>query len=73
MYESNDPWPFKCPNCLHEFTEKIGRIQTGSQVVCNQCGTWLTDHDKQFPVALAKARNGELDPWGNMIRLKKPE
>ena len=70
-YRDQDPWPFKCPNCLHEFTEQIGRINAGAQVVCPSCRTWLTDHDKEFVVHLAQARDGQFDPWGNMVTLKK--
>jgi hypothetical protein len=73
LYEAYDPWPFKCSNCLHEFTEQIGRVQAGAQVVCPSCRTWLTDHDKEFVVRLTQARNGIFDPWGHMRLIKKPE
>ncbi len=70
MYEDTDFWPFKCPNCRNEFTEQVGRINAGGQVICPQCRIWLTDHDKEFVVHLAKARNGLFDPWGDMFTLK---
>ena len=72
MYENENLWPFKCLNCLNEFTEQIGRINAGFQVVCPECRTWLTDHDEEFVVALAQARNGQFDPWGNMVAIKQP-
>ncbi len=72
MYEDTDLWPFKCPNCFHEFTKQIGRVKAGDRVICPDCSTWLTDHDKEFAVYLAQARDGKLNPWGNMIGLKKP-
>ena len=73
LYEAQDLWPFKCSNCLHEFTEQIGRVQAGAQVVCPSCRTWLTDHDKEFVVHLTQARNGSFNPWGHMSLIKKPE
>lgn len=71
MYEDTDLWPIKCPECHHEFTEQIGRINAGGKITCPGCSLWLTDHHKEFAMALAKARNHEFDPWGNMVRLKK--
>ena len=73
MYEVTDMWPIKCPNCFHEFTEQIGRINSGARIICPSCSTWLTDLHKEFRVALAKARNDEFDPWRNMVRLKKDQ
>jgi hypothetical protein len=71
MYEDDDLWPIKCPHCSYEFTQQIGRIKAGAKVVCPDCKVSLVDHAKQFAMALAKARNGEFNPWGNMIRLQK--
>ena len=71
IYEAKNFWPFKCPNCLYEFAEEIGRINAGTKVICPECHTWLTDHDKQFIVKLTEARNGQFDPWRHMVRFKK--
>jgi hypothetical protein len=73
VYEDKDFWPIKCPDCLNEFTEEIGRMKAGAEIRYPDCKIILTDPAKQFLVHLAKARNGELDPWGHMIRLQKPE
>jgi DNA-directed RNA polymerase subunit RPC12/RpoP len=73
MYEDEDFWPFKCPYCLHEFTEQIVRINAGTEVRCPDCRTRFTDHHKQFAVALAEARNGAFNPWRNMVRVQKPK
>jgi hypothetical protein len=71
MYEDKDPWPIKCSYCLNEFTKEIAWMKAGGEVRCPECKTVLTDHAKEFVVYLAKARNGEFDPWGHMVRLQK--
>lgn len=71
MYENHDFWPFKCPNCRNEFTEQIGRINSGVKVICPECFTWLADYDKRFAVILTEARSGNFDPWEGMLALRK--
>ncbi len=72
MYEDKDLWPFKCPQCLKEFTEEIGRLKANPAVICPDCGLRQTDHHKQFGLALAEAQAGRLDPWRDMLTLTKP-
>ena len=34
MYEDEDVWPFKCPKCGEEFTEKIGQLKLETIIHC---------------------------------------
>jgi hypothetical protein len=34
MYEDDDLWPIKCPECGNEFLEKVSRIKTGERIKC---------------------------------------
>ena len=38
MYEDTYPWPIKCHVCLHEFTQKVGRMRAGKDLRCPECG-----------------------------------
>jgi hypothetical protein len=72
MYEDEDLWPIKCPECLDEFTEQIGRMKAGQQSRCPGCSLNLRHPKEEFALTLAEAKAGRLDPWGNMLRLQKP-
>ena len=38
MYEDHDLWPIKCSNCRNEFTEEVGRIKAGNELIrCPDC------------------------------------
>lgn len=71
MYEDKDFWPFKCPKCLKEFKEEIGRIKANAFVVCPDCGLRQTNHHKQFDLALSEAKAGRFDPWRDMFQITK--
>ena len=73
MYGPDDPWPIKCSGCLHEFTEKIGSLETAVMFRCPECGLSFHHPTEQFRLALAEARNGRLDPWRDMLRIDKPD
>jgi len=75
MYEDQDFWPIKCPSCGNEFTKQIGWLKSASTYRCDGgagCEINLRHPAEEFLLALAQARNGKLDPWGNMLRLNKP-
>jgi len=74
MYEDDDLWPLKCPECLEEFSEKIGRIKTGERIKCPgaDCTISVRYPPEQFKLMIAQAKAGFLDPWGSMIRPKEP-
>jgi hypothetical protein len=74
MYEDNDLWPIKCPECGNEFLEKVSRVNTGERIKCPSvdCSTGVWHPPEQFKLALAQANAGIFDPYGNMLRLQKP-
>lgn len=72
MYEDDDLWPIKCPECGEEFTEKIGRMKAGEQSRCPRCLLNLWHPKEQFLLALGEAQAGRSDPWRGMLRLQKP-
>jgi hypothetical protein len=71
MYENEDLWPLKCSHCLHEFTEKVGWLKTNTSVRCPDCKSINTYRPEEFDLALAKAQEGGLDPWRDMLRISK--
>ena len=72
MYEDTYPWPIKCHVCLHEFTQEVGRMRSGKELRCPECGLRLTYAVEQFESQLAETTQLRLDPYRGMIRLKKP-
>ena len=72
MYEDTYPWPIKCHVCLHEFTQKVGRMRSGKDLRCPECGLNLLYAVEQFESQLAETTQLGLDPYRGMIRLKKP-
>jgi hypothetical protein len=81
MYDDDDDWPFKCPDCGEEFTKKIGWLKTQTEVKCPgvlnplgpiPCPHTLTDNHGEFPHALAEAKAGRLDPWASWLRRPPP-
>jgi DNA-directed RNA polymerase subunit RPC12/RpoP len=61
MYDEKTPWPLKCPDCLHEFEEKVGWLKTSSEIRCPACKVALQYEPKEFLRALNKARPGIYD------------
>ena len=72
MYEDTYPWPIKCHVCLHEFTREVGRMRSGKDLRCPECGLNLLYAVEQFESQLAETIQLRLDPYRGMIRLKKP-
>jgi hypothetical protein len=69
MYGDNDAWPIKCPKCLDEFTDSVGRIKArGSN--CPFCGLAIRYPRVVFSLALEEANSGRFDPWASMARLR---
>jgi hypothetical protein len=73
MYEDNDLWPVKCPACGEEFTKQVGWLKTHDTVKCpgTGCPTTINVPREGFALALAQARDGRFDPYGEMMRLSK--
>ncbi len=72
MYEDQDLWPLKCPECGEEFTKEIGWLKAHSEVKCPgilnrigpiPCPVTLTYRTEQFCLDVAKAKAGHLDPF----------
>ena len=64
MYEDDDLWPIKCPECLEEFVEKIGRMKAGEKSRCPGCSLNLRHPTEEFLLALAGQRQADLTPGG---------
>lgn len=72
MYETDDDWPLKCPECRHEFTENIGRMEAGAKSQCPSCGLNVVHPREQFIVVLSQARAGAFNPWRDMLNIERP-
>jgi hypothetical protein len=70
MYEDHELFPFKCSRCLNEFEEQIGRVKTEGAFRCPECGL-LHYGREEFLLYLSEARKGTLDPYGEMLRIRK--
>jgi DNA-directed RNA polymerase subunit RPC12/RpoP len=72
MYEDAYPWPIKCHICLNEFTKEVGRMKAGEEARCPDCGVRFVYPVREFERELAETSRLRLDPYRNMVRLKKP-
>jgi hypothetical protein len=82
MYEDNDPWPLKCPECGEEFTKKIGWLKTHFAVKCPGvlnptgpilCPVTVTYRTEQFCLDVAEAKTRGIDPFRHIwIRKERP-
>ena len=73
MYEDQDLWPIKCLGCTNEFTAKIGWLKSdGSSVCCPNRYLLHQYNHREFLIALAEARNGEFDPFRDMLHVRRP-
>jgi DNA-directed RNA polymerase subunit RPC12/RpoP len=61
MYEDKASWPLKCPDCLHEFEEKVGGLKASSEIRCPACKVALRFEPKEFLSALNQPRPGLYD------------
>ena len=64
-----DLWPIKCPHCLHEFKETVGRMKTGADLRCPDCQTVRYEME-EFMSALDLARQGLYDFSRTIVRGK---
>jgi transposase-like protein len=71
MFADEDDWPIKCPYCLDEFTLKIGWLKTATRYVCPGCQVDLKNSADRFTSALSEAKDGRLDPWEHMLKIRK--
>ncbi len=70
MFENDDDdFPLKCPNCLHEFYEKVGRIKAGIDTRCPDCGTVITHPAGEFQRLLENRNNEIRDYLRRFMRL----
>ena len=72
MYEDTYPWPIKCHICLNEFTQEVGRMKSGEELRCPDCGVRFVYPVKEFESEVANTYRLGLDPYRNMLRLNKP-
>ena len=72
MNEDSYPWPIKCHVCLNKFTQEVRRMKAGKELRCPECGLRLRYAVEQFESELAETTRLGLDPYQNMISLKKP-
>lgn len=70
MYRDADAWPIKCPRCLDEFADNIGRIKAAVGSRCPFCGLAIRYPKKVFSLALEEANSGRFDPWAGMAHLR---
>lgn len=71
MFQNDqDLWPIKCPYCLHEFKETVGRMKTGADLRCADCGTNIRYEVKEFVTALNLAQHGIYDFRWTIVRGK---
>jgi hypothetical protein len=77
MYEDEDTWPFKCPECGEEFTKKIGWLKAQSPTISVKCPGVLNKlgpipcpvtirySAEEFRLILTEAKAGRHDPFRN--------
>ena len=58
MYEDKTSWPLKCPDCLHEFEENVGRLKASSEIRCPGCEATLRYEPNEFLRILNLPRRG---------------
>ena len=58
MYEDEARWPLRCPGCLHEFEEKVGRLKASNEIRCPACEAALRYEPKEFLRVLNQPRPG---------------
>ena len=58
MYEDKTSWPLKCPDCLHDFEENVGRLKASNEIQCPACEVALRYETKEFLRVLNHPRPG---------------
>ena len=71
MFEDNEPWPIKCVSCAKEFEQPVRWLKGNNAVRCPLCKDTNQYSNEEFLVALAEAKRGLFDPYGDMVRLYK--
>ena len=71
MFEDNEPWPIKCVSCAKEFEQPVRWLKGNNAVRCPLCKVTNKYSNEEFLVALAEAKRGLFDPYGDMVRLYK--
>lgn len=71
MFEDNEPWPIKCVSCAKEFEQPVRWLKGNNAVRCPLCKATNQYSNEEFLVALAEAKRGLFDPYGDMVRLYK--
>lgn len=71
----DDDFPVKCPRCLNEFHEKVGRLKTGAGTRCTDaaCGANLRLTAEQFARARQEAQESPKRWFRQLARLRPPE
>lgn len=85
VYEDNDLWPFKCPECGEEFTKEIGwlkaqgpKIRVKCPGIVNllgpiPCPITIECSDKEFGLMLTEAEAGGHNVFGTTwVRKRRP-
>jgi hypothetical protein len=85
MYENEDPWPFKCPECGEEFTKEIGWLKTQTPTIVVKCPGILNPlgpipcpitigyRAEQFRLDLTEAQARRYDPFRHTwVRKERP-
>jgi DNA-directed RNA polymerase subunit RPC12/RpoP len=67
MYEDDKLFPILCPGCSHKFKQQVGRMKTGGELLCPQCGIKLRYEVKEFLRVLGEARRGLYDFSGDFL------
>jgi hypothetical protein len=80
MYEDQDLWPLKCPECGEEFTKEIGWLKAHTTVRCPgvidplgpiPCPITLTYRTDEFCIEVAEAKARKLDIFWHVWTIKK--
>lgn len=70
MFEhDDDSFPIKCPSCAKEFYEKVGRIKSGLDSICPDCGLRITHPAEQFKRLLQDAHKALPDYLRRFVQL----
>jgi hypothetical protein len=73
--DDDDLFPIKCPDCKHEFHEKIGRMKAGGAVRCpdSACNLEIGLRAEQFSRELEIARKSPKDYYRQFLHLRLPD
>ncbi len=72
MYEENDPWPFKCFECLEEFTKVIGRLKARNIPRHPTSGSRLAYSDERLLFASPTVNSRRILKFGKICYSCRP-